>query len=78
MRCFCVATGLPGVLVGVRELGDRGGRRVGMGVPGLDLGCEGERRGEVLRCRLGDHRALGDYMGVLLAAVSMRASDAGM
>lgn len=43
-----------------QEPGARGEGWVGMVVPGLDLGCEGERRGEVLRCRLGDHRALGD------------------
>jgi hypothetical protein len=57
LRC----DGAAGVLVGVPELGAGGGGEFGMGVPGLDLGCEGEWRGEVLRCRLGDHRALGNY-----------------
>lgn len=51
------------VLVGVRkweELGVGAGELGRVVVPGLDLGCEGHWRGEVLGCCLGDHRALGD------------------
>lgn len=48
------------MLVGVREWEEPGGGGEGWVVPGLDLGCEGDWRGEVLGCRLGDHRALGD------------------